>query len=291
MKSILVTGATGLLGSSLVPSLRAAGRSVVTHARMSDADIVFDLANPAEALRNLDRINPELIVNLVGLTSVDECEAHPHAAYLANTRTVENIAAWISETSPSCHLVHISTDHVYDGVGPHSEAEVTLTNTYALTKYAGELAASRVPSTILRTNFVGRTKNARRESLSDWVYNAMRVGRQVQVLTDVYFSPLSMQTLVQMIDRVLEKRPIGTFNLGSRGGMSKADFDFLLAERIGVPTATMSPISRSELRVLKAYRPRDMRMDSGRFEKIMGTELPELVDETRIIAREYASEA
>jgi dTDP-4-dehydrorhamnose reductase len=291
MKPFLVTGATGLLGSRLVPFLRAAHYPVITHARINQADITIDLANRSETFRKLDHIDPQVIVNLVGLTSVDECEEHPHAAYLANTRTVENIVAWILEGNRSCHLLHISTDHVYDGLGPHSEAEVTLTNTYALTKYAGELAASRIPSTILRTSFVGRTKNLKRESLSDWLYNAMRVGRAVQVLNDVFFSPLSIHTLIQMIERVLEKRLIGTFNLGSRCGMSKADFDFQLAKCIGIPTATMSTVSRSELRALKAYRPRDMRMDSNRFEMATGVELPELIEEMKIIAAEYIGEA
>jgi dTDP-4-dehydrorhamnose reductase len=284
---LLVTGATGLLGNTLVPHLKNCGYRVVTHARKSEADILFDLSNRFETIEVLDRVQPDFIINLASLTSVELCEEQPNEAYLANTRTVENLAYWVSQSGKSCHLVQISTDHVYDHSGLHSENEITLTNTYALTKYAGELAASSVPSTILRTNFVGRSKTKKRESLSDWVYNSIRFEKNVLVLEDVFFSPLSMHTLVKMIERVIENRPVGVFNLGSRGGMSKADFDFLLANKISLSTATMSRVKSDQADFLKAYRPKDMRMDCTLFEKTFGIKLPYLVDEIDIIASEY----
>lgn len=284
---ILVTGATGLLGSTLVPYLIKCGYEVVTHARTAEADFKFDLSDRDRSYEQLEQIQPSLIINLVGLTSVDLCEEQVHLAYLVNTRTVENLAHWILSSGAGCHLVQISTDHVYDGVGLHTEDEITLTNYYAFSKYAGELAVGRVPSTILRTNFVGRSKVGHRESLSDWVYNTLMCGKHVQVLNDVYFSPVSMMTLIEMIQLVVEKKPIGIYNLGSHNGMSKADFDFAFAECLNLPTSTMSRIETSQATFLKAYRPKDMRMDSSKFENTLGVKLPILSDQIQQIAKEY----
>jgi len=284
---ILVTGSTGLLGSTLVPYLKKQGNAVVTHARLKNADFLANLANKNEAFALLDKLQPSVIINLVSLTSVEECQDRPNAAYLSNTLTVENLTNWILHTGATCHLIQISTDHVYDGIGPHTEDQVTLTNIYASSKYAGELAATRVPSTIIRTNFVGRSRVSYRESLTDWVYNSLTRGEDVRVLRDVFFSPLSMTTLAEMIQLVIKKKPVGIFNLGSHNGMSKADFDFAFAAHLGLQTKSMNCIDSTQATFLRAYRPKDMRMDCSKFENAFGIKLPILGDEIKRVAKEY----
>jgi dTDP-4-dehydrorhamnose reductase len=183
--------------------------------------------------------------------------------------------------------VQISTDHVYDGVGLNTEEEITITNNYAFSKYAGELVALRIPSTILRTNFVGRSQVSYRESLTDWVYKSMIGSKQVQVLNDVYFSPLSIRTLVDMIELVVQKKPIGIYNLGSHNGLSKADFAFVFAECLKLPIYTMTRIQSSEAKFFRAYRPKDMRMDSSKFESALGVKLPNLTDLIQSLVVDY----
>ena len=287
MSKILITGATGLLGSSLVPSLKKNGYRVLTHARSRKADFIFDLSNSLESYRVLEKIKPNVIINLVSLTSVELCEEQTNLAYLANTRSVENLAHWVASSGSDCHLVQISTDHVYDGDGIHAEDDITLTNNYAFSKYAGELASLLVPSTILRTNFVGRSKVKHRESLTDWLYTAMTNGDTLKVLNDVYFSPLSIEKLVEMIELVVKMKPIGIYNLGSHNGMSKADFDFAFADYLKLPTNTMSRINSNQATFLKAYRPKNMRMDSSKFENDLGVRLPDLTEIIQQVAQEY----
>jgi len=284
---ILITGSTGLLGSTLVPWFKSHGKTIATHALHANADYTADLVNKSETFDLLNKVQPSVIVNLVGLTSVEHCQDHANESYLINTRTVENIANWIAQASANCHLIQISTDQVYDGTGTHTEDQVTITNNYAFSKYAGELASAHVPSTILRTNFVGRSKVTSRESLTDWVYHSMINGKHVQVLQDVYFSPLSMTTLVEMIGLVVEKKPVGIFNLGSKNGMSKADFDYIFAECLNLSTTTMTRIDSTRATFLKAYRPKDMRMDCTKFERVLGVKLPDLLDQIKSVAREY----
>jgi dTDP-4-dehydrorhamnose reductase len=284
---ILLLGSTGLLGCTLSAFLDSRDDEVNTHSRGNGAQYQADISNAKEAVNLLRKVQPDVIINLVGLTNVDLCETRPNQAYLLNVRTVENITNWIRREKASCHLVHISTDQVYDGVDPHTEESVTLTNYYAFSKYAGELAAASVPSTILRTNFFGRSKCQNRLSLSDWLFRALSNDDSIEVFDDVIFSPLAMSTLSEMIGLSVGSKAVGVFNLGSHDGMSKADFAFAFAEEVGLSVRPMKRTTTDQVTFLKTYRPKDMRMNSAKFEEALGVQLPNLRGEIRRVAKEY----
>jgi dTDP-4-dehydrorhamnose reductase len=289
MAKILVTGASGLLGSTLVPHLRAVGHSVICHARTNEADVHADLRDPVQAGSVLEKESPEVIVNLAALTDVDACERDPQAAYLANVRIVENLAVWIRNAGAGCHLIQVSTDQVYDGPGPHKEEPVTLCNYYGFSKYAGELAAATVSSTVVRTNFFGPSRISTRRSLSDWLVKSLAEGNPITVFEDIRFSPLALQHLAEILGVVIAKRHPGVYNLGSKGGMSKADFAYALAGILGLSTVnvTRGKYHRSEN---QACRPTDMCMDSSRFEKQFAVELPGLQEELQSMKVAYNHE-
>jgi dTDP-4-dehydrorhamnose reductase len=285
---IVVLGAGGLLGSTLVPHLRSCGHEILCAPPRADAG-QGNLIDAGRAHAILDELRPEVIVNLAALTDVDECERNPQAAYLTNVRIVENIATWMRASSNTCHLVQISTDQVYDGLGPHGESDITLKNYYAFSKYAGELAAATAAGTIVRTNFFGPSRCQGRTSLSDWLMHALTNNVPITVFDDVRFSPLSLLRLVQMLELVIRSRRQGTYNLGSRDGMSKADFAVAFASALNLPTLHMKR-GTSETALLKAYRPKDMRMDSSLFERTFDVELPTLMTEIQSMKGCYRNE-
>lgn len=283
-----MTGATGLLGLKLVPFLKERSHKVTSLGFISHiADINADLISYEQTKGALDHIRPEVIVNLTALTDVDRCESHPQEAYLLNVKPVENLCRWMRTAKVDCHLIQISSDQVYDGIGPHLENNVSIRNYYAMSKLAGEFAAGVASSTILRTNFVGRSERRGRTSLTDWLYLALKRGELINVFDNVMFSPLSMATLCDCIERSIVKRPQGVFNLGSHGGMSKADFAFAFANALGLSTANLMRNDFSVLDQRAARRPTDMRMLSNKFEVCFGYELPLLVDEIKVVANDY----
>jgi dTDP-4-dehydrorhamnose reductase len=287
MAKVLVTGATGLLGCSLVPLLQERGHQVTSMGHTHASDLNLDLTSYEQTARALDQANPEVIVNLTALTNVDRCETQPQEAYLLNVKTVENLCAWIKTASQACHLIQISTDQVYDGPGPHAEGELTIRNYYGMSKLAGEFVVGTVPVTILRTNFVGRSQREGRASLTDWLHGALHARSSVNVFDDVMFSPVAISTLCDCIERCIVERPFGVFNLGSRDGMSKADFAFAFAAALGLETTNLKRVNFKSNSTLVAHRPTDMRMNSGRYEACMGIKLPSLIDEVFRLADDY----
>lgn len=287
MANILIAGATGLLGSSLAPVLATAGHDVLRHGNTKSADVCCNLSDRESTEQMIDAAKPDVIVNLVALTDVDFCEMHPDAAYRANVLSVQNLCSAIKLAGRRSHLVHLSTDMVYDGVGPHSERNVTIRNTYALSKLAGELAASDVVNTVLRTNFIGRSRVAGRASLSDWLFASLTGQVAINVFDDIFFNPISIATLCSMLVRVVNDRPPGLFNLGARDGFSKAQMAFEFADCLGLSTHAVTRSSIDRMVSLEARRPKDMRMDCRSITTTLHVTLPTLSEEIREIAKDY----
>jgi dTDP-4-dehydrorhamnose reductase len=291
MKKILVTGATGLLGKSLVPRLKKIDAKVYTQSLKSPgSDFMLDLSDRDKVHNTLNNIMPNIIINLAALTNVDYCEEHPNDAFLANSCSVVNIVSWILKTKKVCFLIHISTDHLYDGIGPNLENTINIKNVYALSKYSGEIAASLVPSTIIRTNFFWRFDLSKRKNFVDWLYDALKKQEEIKLFSDVFFSPLAISTLIDMLFLIIEYQPVGTFNLGSNEGMSKAQFGFYLANKLSLSSDKIKEIKSETAEFLSASRPKDMRMNSNKFENLMNLKLPTLTEEIDKLVKAYKYE-
>jgi dTDP-4-dehydrorhamnose reductase len=248
----------------------------------------MDPTDPQAVKAFLAQHKVDAVANLIAATNVDACEADPQSAYRANVQVVSALAQAL-ETSGgtrSPHLIHISTDQVYDGSGPHNEQTVAPCNVYGLSKLAGEFAAIRAGATILRTNFIGRSRCEGRTSLTDWLVNALQTGKSITVFDDVLFSAVHAQTLCNAILTVIDRPIAGTFNLGCADGASKAHLAFGLAERLGLDRSLMTVGCSADLR-LRARRPNDMRMNATQFEQAFDFALPSFESQIDLTAKEY----
>lgn len=283
-------GSGGLLGRRLLMSKSFSDWEVISHGRDNGMQVSADLFSALSTHKMLSNVKPDIVINLAGLTNVDECEEFPHKSYLGNVKTLENVTSWIKCVDYHVRLIHISTDQVYDGLGPHKEDNICLKNYYAFSKYAGELVAGSVDSIILRTNFFGKTATSKRSSFTDWLYSSLSNRTHIKLFDDVMFSPLSMETLCKLISLVLRSNLSGVYNLGAREGLSKAEFAYSFANAIETNSSLMTTCSVSDVNFVKAYRPKDMRMNVSRFESAMGILLPTLQEEIKSVAREYKNE-
>lgn len=286
-EKVLILGSSGLLGCTLTPIIKKSYSEVYTQSKNSASDFKIDLSNSTSAHKMLDEVKPNIIINLVGLTDVDFCERNPNLAYLVNVGVVENIATWMLSTNVKCHLIQVSTDHLYDSSDLHDEKEVTLKNTYALSKYAGELAAKLVPSTILRTNFFGPSFCQNRMSFTDWIYRALENKIEIKVYEDIFFSPISMNTLAELIKILINKKPLGVFNVGACNGMSKAEFAFYFAKTLCIKNPKLIRSLSHEHGILRASRPKNMVMNASKLELTLGLKMPSLQDEIERVSKQY----
>ncbi len=284
---VLVTGATGLLGSTLVPLLRERGCNVSTTARRGDVTASADLCDPDQAVELVRSQQPQAVVHLAAVTDVDLCEREPDQAYRHNVLACANLAHACAQAG-DVRLLSLSTDHLYDGPGLQTEAQVTVRNHYAMSKLAGEYAASRHGrATVLRVNFIGPSLCPGRSSLSDWIVESLRQRKPIQVFDDVWFSPLRMASLAHALAAVMVRPLPGVYNLGARGSLTKAQLAFALARGLGLDAGAMQA-APAATRSGAARRPQGMAMDSSHFERDFGLQLPTVLEEVQALLQEYS---
>ena len=112
---ILVTGAAGMVGSSLLPILKKEGHQVfATDINTQDESIEYlDVRDINQVFDWVKKTKPEVIIHLAAETDVDKCEVEKEHAFKTNTIGSQNVALACRERDIT--MVHISTAGVFDG--------------------------------------------------------------------------------------------------------------------------------------------------------------------------------
>lgn len=143
---VLVTGATGFLGTALCARLSARGYEVM---RLGSKNC--DLTRPG-SLVPFDRLLYDQIYHLAAWTQAgDFCLTHPGEQWLINQQINTNVLAWWQARQPQAKLIAMGTSCAYPPEGELSEdrflsgTPIESLFTYAMTKrmlYAGLSALS-----------------------------------------------------------------------------------------------------------------------------------------------------
>ena len=276
---IFVTGISGLLGLNMAVQLR--GEHQIAGCYYSHSvdlegveTLKLDLTHPDEIADALRDARPDLVIHTAGLTSVEACEHDPDLAYRLNVVAAQNAAQ--ATTSLGARMVHTSTDHLFDGTGAWSTENDTTAplNVYARTKLQAEDAVLRASpdALIVRTNFFGWGTSVR-TSFSDWILASLRTRRELTMFSDVFFTPLLINDLVDLLMELVSRDCRGILNVAGGERLSKYDFAMKLAQAFGEPTDRIRNISVDEFS-FTARRPRDMSLSSVRSEGVLNSRMP-----------------
>lgn len=284
---IAVLGSSGLLGSRLIAHLRSKEAHVTGSHEETSVNRKVNVTDYDSLSLFLNIFNPNIIINLVAQTNVDMCENNRELAYQLNVGSVDNIVKWIKQYSPLCRLIHISTDHVYDGNGLKKEEQINLINYYAHTKFISENVASCINATIFRTNFFGKSRSEGRKSITDWIFNALEKREEIKIFNDIFFNPVSIKTLLDVIEDACVNEYRGVYNVGSHDGLSKADFVENFSRFLGKDTSILNRVSYISNHSLNTKRPKNMMMNVDKYEKVSMRRMKTLMEEIKIACGEY----
>ena len=276
---LLLIGATGMSGPYFAAEL-AADYEVINYGH-TKGDVRADFTDPAATKQLFAYTNPDIVINLAAYTDVEGCARKPELANAINVGIPANITAAINS---DVLFVQVSTDQVYpDSIGPHKEPNIGPVNIYGQTKLDGENAALKHANTlVLRTNIFGKSQTEGRVSLSDFFEESFRKGNEIKLFNDSVFSPLHMQSLAAITNRMIRTSQTGVYNLGSRDALSKADFALTIAQHFSLSTKCAQIISSTTISG-RSKRALDLALDVTKIEKALGYFMPTLKDEVKLL--------
>ncbi len=204
--------------------------------------IDFDLIDDFK--KKLLNNNIRVIINCIGYTNVENCEINPEKANKINTELPSIISKICFDNS--IKFVHISTDHLYDGsLKIYDENfEVSPLNTYAKTKYEGEVSVlkNNKNALIIRTNFFGWGPS-HKQSFSDFIYNQLKLKKSTSLFSDVFYTPILVSELAKAIEKLIKKNCFGIYNVVSNERLSKLDFGLKIARIFSLDKKLIKSIS------------------------------------------------
>ena len=191
---VLLTGASGQLGQAVQEQ---AGSHIKLGAFASSK---LDITQAAQVERMLNEFGPDVVINAAAYTQVDKAESDIQAAQAVNVDGVGHLARTCQVLG--AHLIHVSTDFVFDGEADQPYTPTHATNpqsVYGRSKRDGERLALELlgsQASIVRTSWLYGPGG------QNFVTTMLRLFRQrplVRVVDDQQGSPSCTLGLAQAL--------------------------------------------------------------------------------------------
>jgi dTDP-4-dehydrorhamnose reductase len=297
---LLITGATGQVGSALGSRLAAIG-SIIASDRTT-----LDLSQLEALPCIVERMAPDVIINCAAYTAVDQAENEQALATLVNARAPGVLARWAAQRAVP--LIHFSSDYVFSGEGerPWREGDTpTPLSAYGRSKLAGEheVQAAGGSSLIVRTSWV---YGANGRNFLRTITRLARECEELRIVADQIGAPTSARCLAEVIANMLAPgiddlraqmaQAQGLLHVSASGEASWHQFACAIVDGLRSRGAKLSvtrivPI-RSEEYATRARRPHNSRLDLRRLREVFGLVPPsweqDLGAELDAVASEFA---
>jgi dTDP-4-dehydrorhamnose reductase len=283
---ILVSGASGMLGSAVIRSAVARGVGVVgTHhdtpvtvAGQETARMPLEDAREVEAF--LARVAPAAVIHCAALTNVDYCEANSGDAFSINAKAT----AVLARAAARCgaRFLYVSTDAVFDGTrGWYEESDSCRpVNVYAASKLQGEAGslAEHAGAVVVRLAPFGWSARPTKRSLAEWVLCELRAGRAITGFVDAVFTPMYAGDVAQaLLELVLDPDRSGVYHLGSRDALSKYEFARALASASDLADDKVAAASIAS-HPFRAERPMNVSLATAKVSRDTGWTMPTVAE-------------
>lgn len=257
---VAVLGGRGMLGSDMLPALRAAGYAATA------LDLPeFDITRTADLRRAVEH---DVLVNCAAFTNVDGAESAAAQAEAVNATAVGTLGSLAAAHKRT--VLHISTDFVFDGRldRPYTEEDApNPISVYGATKLAGERAlfASGCRGAVVRVQW---TYGAGGAHFVSKLLARARTASELRVVADQVGSPTWTRDVAAAVVELLRIGASGVYHCAAAGQASRFEVarEVLAALHLTIP---VHPCRTADFPTA-ARRPLNSRFDCRKLERTLG---------------------
>lgn len=268
--SILITGASGLLGKYLMetgPKLSNVYGTWFTNSYHDARMFQMDITNKSQIGYILDRVQPDVIIHCAAIGSVDYAETNFSEAHLVNVKGTKFIQKMAKDYGSL--FVYISSNAVFAGDNPpYSEtSERNPVNRYGSIKRETEnLVMDGDNWLIIRPFMLYGYPYPNGRSNPFMMFLARLLNKQpIKAVNDVWWQPTSAKDAARVIWRLIDLSPKNEiYNIAPPESMTMYDFAVKIAQRWGQPVELIEPVENDYFN-LPASRPVDTSYDVSKL--------------------------
>ena len=245
---ILVTGAAGMLGSALRPTLEKKGHSIVaTDINMEAEGIKYlDVRRFDQVTETIGEAKPDMIMHLAAETDVDRCEVEPDHAYLTNTIGTQNVT--LVGKKLEIPIVYISTIGVFYGDKPEPYTEFDSPNPiniYGRSKLEGEKVVRSLAERyyIVRAGWMVGGGPQKDKKFIGKIINLMKEKKSLKAVNDKIGSPTYTFDFSNCLADLIETGYYGLYHCTNKGYGSRFEVAKKIVEFMGRSDVTVEPVS------------------------------------------------
>jgi len=227
MMNILITGAGGMLGDSLVSELRKSKHTIAPYSHKQTFEDLkpLDITNYLEVEKAIYSFHPDIILHLAALTDVDYCESHPKEAQDVNYLATKNIAKICRKEN--IKLLFISTGAVFPGTRKllymASDRRHPI-NEYGKSKMKAEDEVRKVPHHIIvRAGWIIGGGKSGKKFVSKILSQLDKNVETLYVVSNVVGSPTFTFDLSKELIKLINEEREGIFHIVNEGIASRLD--------------------------------------------------------------------
>lgn len=280
MKKVLVTGSTGLLGSTIIRDAPDGVEVIGTYnvnrliplSRTRRALYHLDITDREQTRALLDQISPDVVIHTAAKATPDYCAKNPEISRRVNVDGSINIIDWCKDHNAS--ILFFSSNAVFDGTkAPYSEiSELAPKDEYGKHKAEIEnyLLASGVKYSIIRSMCLyGWNNPYERRNFTSLLIEKNMKGEPMNITNDLFVNFIHVDDVATISWKLaLEDMDNETYHIAGSETMTH----WLLAQEVAkvfpLDMKLLTPVTQDKLEGF-IKRPVDTRFDCSKAEVLL----------------------
>ncbi len=278
---ILVTGASGRLGSHVLKRLAESGHEVVAWSGSRSGERSgfplrrVELLDDEAVQSAIEAASPDVVIHSGAMSRADAVRRQASLGWNINVRATELLCAWARKHGRQ--LLFTSTDLVFDGTRSwyrEDDPPVPIVE-YGRTKAAAEAAVlTRCRGLVVRLSLLYGPSGSDHDSYFDQAIAALRDGRPQGFFTDEFRTPLDFGTAAEILVRLAESDATGIVHAGGPERMSRFELMRRAAAVLGADKELVQANHRADAPGPEP-RPADLSLDTRLLRRLLpGLVLP-----------------